>query len=139
MQNTDMKATARDHQTPRAKKYRQAAVGYFIYGLIYLFGAMYLSTRGEGPGGGWIWFGVGAAMVVLFPILIWKEMKWAARILAVLVAVRVLGILRLIADGAAQTVEMPWGGELPMLYGAIVFVLIAAAECYLLVRAGWDL
>lgn len=120
-------------------KYRQAATGYFIYGLIYLAGAIYLSTREEGPQDGWIWFGVGAAMVVVFPMLIWKELKWVTRILALLVAVRVLGLIRLMIGGGSRLIEMPWGGELPMLYGASAFLIIAAIECYLLIRAGWNI
>lgn len=142
MQDNETRAAARgeaEHPASRTNRYRHAAVGYFVYGLIYLAGAIYLSTRGEGPQSGWIWFGVGAAMVVLFPVLIWKELKWVTRILAVLVAVRIFGLLRLIIDGDNRLIEMPWGGELPILYGATAFLLVAAVECYLLVRAGWDL
>lgn len=141
MQNNEATAAAQgqaEESSLPATKYRQAALGYFVYGLIYLAGAVYLSTRDEGPQGGWIWFGVGAAMVVLFPVLIWKEMKWVTRILAVLVAVRVFGLLRLILDGGDRLIEMPWGGEQPILYGAVVFLTVAAAECYLLVRAAWN-
>lgn len=142
MQDRDAPAASRRLNPEAAAgttKYRQAAVGYFVYGLIYLAGAIYLSTREEGPQGGWIWFGVGAAMVLIFPALIWKEMKWVTRILAVLVAVRVLGLLRIIFDGGSRLIEMPWGSDLPILYGAVVFLTVAGIECYLLVRAGWDL
>lgn len=123
----------------RSPKYRDAAIGYFIYGLIYLAGAVHLSGIGEGPDAGWVWFVVGAAMVVLFPILIWMELKWVTRILAFLVALRVLGLIRLIDNGSDAAVELPWGGEIRMTYGAILFLFVAAAECCLLIRAGWDL
>lgn len=141
MHNNDAPAATRDQDEEgvrRTAKYRHAAVGYFIYGLIYFAGAVYLSTRGEGPGGGWIWFGVGAAMVVLFPVLIWKEMKWVARLLAFLVALRVFGVFRVFFDGS-RLIEMPWGGEIPIAYGAAAFLTVAAIECYLLARAGWDI
>lgn len=123
----------------RSPKYRDAAIGYFVYGLIYLAGAVHLSGIGEGPDAGWVWFVVGAAMVVLFPILIWLELKWLTRILSFLVALRVLGLIRLIENGSDATVELPWGGDIRMTYGAIVFLFVAAVECTLLIRAGWDL
>lgn len=123
----------------RMRKYRQAAVGYLIYGLIYLAGAVYLSTREQAPQEGLIWFGLGALMVIVIPVVIWKEFKWITRILALLVAVRVFGLLRVISTGEHDSVEVPWGGEISIQTGAIAFLIIAAAECYLLIRAGWDL
>lgn len=122
----------------RSRKYRQAAAGYFIYGLIYLLGAMHLSGVGEGPDAGVVWFLIGAAMVVAFPILIWLELKWVTRVLAFLVAIRVLGLIRVVARDADAGIELPWGGEIRLIYGAIIFAVIAATECYMLVRAGWD-
>lgn len=141
MQDKELAPLLRERLTStvlRKTKYRQAAVGYFIYGLIYLAGAVYLSTRNEGPDG-WIWFGVGAGMAVLFPILIWMQLKWVTRILALLVGVRLLGLLRLIPGSGDRMIEAPWGAELPILYGTVAFMVVAGAECYLLVRAGWDL
>lgn len=131
--------TVRGDIDARSRKYRQAAIGYFVYGAIYLAGAIHLSGIGEGPAAGWIWFAVGAAMAVGFPILIWMEFKWVTRILALLVTVRVIGLLRIVSTGGEETVSLPWGGEIRMLHGAIVFLLIAAAECYLLIRAGWGI
>lgn len=78
-------------------------------------------------------------MVAVFPILIWMELKWVTRILAFLVALRVLGLIRIITDGGDAAVELPWGGDLRLTYGAIAFLIVAAIECYLLIRAGWDL
>ena len=123
----------------RTRKYRQAAAGYLIYGLIYLLGAMHLSGVGEGPATGWLWFIIGAAMAVIFPVLIWTELKWVTRILALLVAIRVIGLIRIIMQGDSAGIEMPWGGEIRLVHGAIIFAVIAAAECYLLVRAGWNI
>ena len=122
----------------KSRKYRQAAAGYFIYGLIYLLGALYLSGVGEGPDAGLVWFLVGAAMVVAFPILIWMELKWVTRVLAFLVAIRVLGLIRVVAQEGDAGIELPWGGDIRLIYGAIIFAVIAATECYMLVRAGWD-
>jgi hypothetical protein len=35
----------------RARKYKQAAIGYLVYGGIYLTGAIYLGRIGKGPDG----------------------------------------------------------------------------------------
>lgn len=123
----------------QTRKYRQAAVGYLVYGLIYLAGAVYLSSKEQAPQEGLIWFALGAVMVIIIPIVIWKEFKWITRILALLVAVRVLGVLRLISAGEGDPIEVPWGGEMSIQIGAVAFLIVAAAECYLLIRAGWDL
>lgn len=140
----DSEAATRTRRSPdsgasRTQKYRQAAVGYFVYGLIYLAGAVYLSSQEQAPQEGLIWFAFGAMMVIIIPVVIWKEFKWITRILALLVAVRVLGVLRLISAGEGDPVVVPWGGEMSIQMGAVLFFIVAAAECYLLIRAGWDL
>ena len=123
---------------PQARKYDQAAIGYFVYGLIYLGGAIHLGRIGKGPDGT-VWYLIGAAMAVGFPYLIWKRFKWMTRALAVLVLVRVIGLARIAARAESDLVPLPWGGEIEMRYGAIVFMLIALLTCLLLARAGWQL
>jgi hypothetical protein len=122
----------------QAQKYNQAAVGYLVYGLIYLAGAIYLGRIGKGPEGSVWWYLVGAGMALGFPYLIWKRFKWMTRVLAVLILVRVIGLLRLAARGASDSVPLPWGGEIATSHGAIVFMLIAVLACVLLARAGWQ-
>ncbi|MEX0821130.1 MAG: hypothetical protein WD021_03205 [Rhodothermales bacterium] len=123
------------------KKYRQAAAAYLIYGILYLFGALYMaqtgaSERAMGPGSVW-WFLLGGAMVVALPVLIWKEYTWLTRVLAVLVGVRVVGLGRLLVRGEWDAVPMPWGGTLSEAYGAAVFFVVSVCACVLLARAGW--
>ena len=122
----------------RARKYNQAAVGYLLYGAIYLVGAIYLGRIGKGPDGTAWWYVIGAAMTIGFPYLISKRFKWVTRILAVLVLVRVVGLVRIAVRDGTDSVPLPWGGEIPTSYGAIVFMLIAATTCILLARAGWQ-
>ena len=121
-----------------ARKYHQAAIGYLVYGVIYLAGAIYLGRIGQGPGGTVWWYVIGAAMAFGFPYLIWKQFTWVTRILAVLVLVRVVGLVRIAVRAGTEPVPVPWGGEITMSHGAIVFMLIAIATCILLVRAGWQ-
>lgn len=122
----------------RARKYNQAAIGYFVYGVIYLAGAIYLGRIGKGPDGTVWWYLIGAAMAFGFPCLIWKRFKWVTRILAVLVLVRVIGLVRIAVRAGTEPVPLPWGGEIATSHGAIVFMLIAVMTCILLARAGWQ-
>jgi hypothetical protein len=122
----------------RVRKYNQAAIGYLVYGVIYLAGAIYLGRIGRGPGGTVWWYLIGAAMAFGFPYLIWKQFKTATRILAVLVLIRVVGLVRIAVRGGTEPVPLPWGGEIATSHGAIVFMLIAVTTCILLARAGWQ-
>lgn len=122
---------------PQARKYRQAAIGYLAYGVIYLSGAVYLGRIGKGPDGSVWWYLIGAAMAFGFPYLIWKRFTWVTRILAVLLLMRVVGLARIAARADVDPVPLPWGGEIAMQQGAVVFMLIAVLTCILLVRAGW--
>jgi hypothetical protein len=122
----------------RARKYNQAAIGYLVYGLIYLAGAIYLGRIGKGPDGTAWWYVIGAAMAFGFPYLIWKRFKWVTRVLAVLVLVRVIGLVRIAVQAGTEPVPLPWGGEIVTSHGAIVFMLITVTTCILLARAGWQ-
>jgi hypothetical protein len=122
---------------PQARQYRQAAIGYLVYGVIYLAGAIYLGRIGRGPDGTVGWYLIGTAMAFGFPYLIWKQFKWVTRILAVLLLVRIIGLVRIAVRADAEAVPLPWGGEIAMSHGAMVFMLIAVLACVLLARAGW--
>lgn len=122
----------------QARKYHQAAVGYLVYGLIYLAGAIHLGRIGKGPDGSVWWYLVGAAIAFGFPYLIWKRFKWFTRALAVLVLVRVIGLVRIAAQAESDPVPLPWGGEIVTWQGTVVFMLVAALTCILLARAGWQ-
>jgi hypothetical protein len=123
---------------PRARKYNQAALGYLVYGVIYLAGAIYLGRIGRGPEGNVWWYLMGAAMAFGFPYLIWKRFTWVTRILAVLVLARVFGLVHIAARTNTEPVPLPWGGEIATSHGAIAFMLIALTTCILLARAGWQ-
>ena len=43
----------------RARKYNQAAIGYLVYGVLYLAGAIYLGRIGKGPAGTAWWYLLG--------------------------------------------------------------------------------
>lgn len=120
------------------KKYHQAAIAYFVYGLIYWLGGYYLIEVGVSARGGTTWLLIGAAFVFLIPPLIWHGFKWFTRVLALLVLVRVGGLAREILTDEGRTVPSPLGsGEVPMVVGAVIFLIVAAVTAGLLLRAGF--
>jgi hypothetical protein len=122
----------------RTQKYHQAAIAYLVYGVLYLAGALYLGSVGVGPGGGVVWYIVGAVVVLVFPLLIWKGFKWFTRILAGLILFRIAGLIQVILRDSGEGVPMPWGGTLPVRSGALILLLIAGVTCFMLIRAGWE-
>ena len=123
----------------RTQKYRQAAAAYFGYGLVYLLGAAHLGLTGASAraSGGLIFYLVGAAIVVLFPWLLWKEFKWFARVLAVFLLYRLGGLAYVIAQDDGKTVPFFFGSEIPQLYGAVVFVIVTVVALVFVARAGF--
>lgn len=124
--------------TTRTEKYHQAAITYFIYGLLYLAGAVYLARMDVVDRSGWAWFLVGSIFVLGLPPLIWYGFKWVTRILALLVFVRVAGLIRTIITDDGTTIALPWSGTLPIRIGAFAFLIIAAVTGAMLARAGWE-
>lgn len=122
----------------QARKYKQAAIAYLVYGLVYLAGAVYLGWIGKGPDGSAWWYLIGAAMAFGFPYLIWKRFTWVTRILAALVLIRVIGLVRIAVRTGTEPVPLPWGGEIGTSQAALAFMLVALLTCILLARAGWQ-
>lgn len=126
----------------REERFRQAAWAYFVYGVVYWLGGVYLAARGLGIGRGIVWFVLGAVFVVVFPWLIARGHRaigylWFCRILTLLVAFRAFGVGRVVLKPTIPSVPLPWGGELPMGVGAAVFFLITLATAAMLARAAW--
>lgn len=123
------------------EKYRQAALAYLAYGILYMAGALYLAGAGASPRamgrGAWIWFGVGAVVLVLLPWLLWRGSKWFARLLVLLMVLRASGVLR-VALAGGEPVPLPGGGMIPLGLGAWVFFLITVAAAVMVARAAWD-
>ncbi len=136
--------------TPPDAKFKQAAWAYLIYGLIYWFGGLYLHLQGLGPGRYvWVWFVVGAVIVLLFPYLLSREIPWFdrwvlsrrdfARLLTALVLLRALAVGRIALRGeVASAMPMVGGGIFPTTVGAWAFFLITLATAAMLARAAWS-
>ncbi|MBF8298411.1 MAG: hypothetical protein HW395_1068, partial [candidate division NC10 bacterium] len=103
-------------------KFRQAALSYLIYGCLYLAGAAYIAASGVSgramtSRSAFLWFGVGAILVILFPWLISKGYVWFTRTLVLLVLFRAIGVARVIIRPTIAAVPLPGGIELPMRLG----------------------
>lgn len=121
------------HPAERARKFRQAAIAYLHYGVLYLFGAHALMERGLFPqarGPEWLWFlaGVGIGAVVVWGLWWWQN-PWFARAVWLLVALR----LPTLIEGAFL------GGALDIAPGLyLAAALVVLANMGFLARAAWD-
>lgn len=129
--------------------YRRAAVVYLAYGIVYWVVALWLELRVFAAAPRLLgWFVVGAAIAVGVPWLLWRRRPWFerwvlsrrdfARIMALLVLVRVLTIARLAAEGP-EALRMPrfGGGVPPTRATAWLMALVAAVAAVALARAAW--
>ena len=112
----------------QARKYHQAAVVYFGYGVFYLARVIALGLRSDWNLHGypkavaWIALPLGLAITVGFPILIWRQIRWFTMALAIVVFIRSVYLF-------AQ-------GNTAFFLGPFVVSAIAA---WMLARAAWDL
>jgi hypothetical protein len=131
------------------ERFRLAARGYFVYGVVYWLGGVWLWLhdvgRGSPASAGWIV--VGAVFVVLVPFLLRRRRRvferWIlsrrdfARILTVLLAARLVAVARVVLREGAATVAAPWGGVITYRTGGIVFLVVTLVALVLVARAAW--
>lgn len=135
-------------------RFRQAARAYFLYGVVYWVGGVYLALHGIGvrAGGsvawrGVIWILVGLVLVVLIPFLLRRPRVWFerwilsrrdfARIVSVLMAYRAFEVARIALRSDGGSVPAPWGGVVTFQAGAVVFFFVTVAALAFVVRAAW--
>ncbi|MBI2466209.1 MAG: hypothetical protein HYV62_00015 [Candidatus Rokubacteria bacterium] len=133
----------------RDARFRQAAIAYVVYGILYMAGAIYLVSQGIGVRGmtgraaGIVWFVLGTLFIVVFPWFIAKGAQrrgylWFTRILTLLVAFRAFGVGQIALKPTIPSVPLPGGGEISMATGAWVFFLITLGTMVMLARAAWS-
>lgn len=128
--------------TTREERFKQAAWTYFVYGVLYWLGGLYMATRGLTAGRGIFWFVLGALFIVVFPWLIARGARgsgylWFTRILTFLVAIRAFGVGQVMLAPKIPTVPLPGDAEVPMRLGAGIFFLLTLATMAMLARAAW--
>lgn len=121
------------HPPERGRKFRQAAIAYLHYGVLYLFGAWALLERGLFPqvrGPEWMWFGAGVAIgaIVVWGLWWWQN-PWFARVIWALVALRLPTLIEGAFLGSALDIA-------PGFYLAAGLVVLG--NLWFLARAAWD-
>ena len=128
-----MKLARVAHPPGRALKFRQAAIAYLHYAILYEFGAWALLERGLFPstrGPEWLWFIMGAAIAAAVIWALWSwQSAWLARAVWALVAFR----LPTLIEGAF------FGGNLDVPQGLyLAAALVFLANIWMLARSAWD-
>lgn len=121
------------HDPARRLKFRQAAIVYLHYAVVYWFSAWALYQRDLFPatrGPAWVWFLVGAvvAAAVIWALWWWQN-PWFARVLWVFVASRLPTLIK----GAFLGGGLDIAPGFYLAAGLVVLVVLWA-----LARAGWD-
>ncbi len=112
----------------RTRKYHQAAIVYFGYGVLYLARVVAMGERsgwnlhGYSPIYAWILLPLGLAITIGFPILIWRGVRWFTMALAIVVFIR--------------AVYLFIQANVAFFLGPF---LVAAITAWMLARAAWDL
>jgi hypothetical protein len=123
-----------------AQRYQHAAIAYLVYGIIYMAGAGHLGMTGAtsraSESGAWVWYMTGTVFVLVFPWLISRGLKWFTRILALLVCVRIYGLVTVAAGPTAgENLELIGDLTVTKSLGAITFAAVAVVTVAFLVRA----
>jgi hypothetical protein len=133
-------------------RFRDAARAYFVYGVVYWVGGVYLAlhgvgVRGEMASSGGVWIVLGLVFVVAIPYLLRRPRGWFerwvlgrrdfARVLTLLMAVRAWQVLRVALRPETATVATPWGGEITFRAGAAVFFVVTVVALLFVAVAAW--
>lgn len=118
----------------RARKFRQAAIAYLHYAVLYELGVyslyaqgMFPPSRGDSPTG-WLIIGATIAGVVVWGLWWWQN-RWFARVVWAVMSLRLPALMAGAFLGTATTVA-------PGFYLAGGIVVIAAM--WMVARAAWD-
>jgi len=114
-------------------RYHQAAVAYFLYGIVYLSGAWFRLTPERQVSiyniPWWAFYIAGALLVIVLPLLVWKHFKWFTRIIVLGPTIKAVVLLKRELPATLS------GTEIDLFNWFFVGVALVAA--YLLFRAGW--
>jgi hypothetical protein len=131
-------------------RFRVAARAYFVYGVVYWLGGfwLWLHDVGRGFAGSVVFILGGAALVVLIPFLLRRPRRWFerwilsrrdfARIVVLLMALRVVAVARVVIRSEAASVVAPWGGQISYRLGGVVFLIVTVVALALVARAAWS-
>ncbi|HVG76665.1 MAG: hypothetical protein ABW216_21675 [Candidatus Rokuibacteriota bacterium] len=131
-------------------RFRIAARAYFVYGVIYLLGGLWLWEHdvGRGFGSSVLWILAGASLVVLIPFLLRRPRpgfeRWIlsrrdfARLVVLFMSLRVVAVARVVFRAETATVAAPWGGLVSYRLGGLIFLVVTLVALVLVARAAWS-
>lgn len=120
--------TLTERDQARERKYHQAAIVYFAYGVLYFARVFALGVRSDWNLHGypsiaaWVLLPLGLIISVVFPYFIWRRVRWFTMALAVVVFVRAAYLF------TQSNVDFFMGP-----------FLVTAVAAWMLARAAWDL
>jgi len=136
-----------------ADPFHLAARAYFLYGVIYLLGGIYLLANGVGVRGSRVgatmeWALLGLIILLGIPYLLRRPRRWFerwvlsrrdfARVIAVLMLVRAWKVLMVAIRPETATIATPWGTDVTFRLGAIVFFVVTVVALFFVARAAWS-
>ena len=137
-------------------RFRIAARGYLLYGIVYWIGGLYLlsqgvgvmgSTEGRRLGAMGFWAVAGLVPMLGIPYLLQSRRRWFerwifsrrdfARVVSLFLAFRAWKIGQVIVHGHGGSVPAPWGGTISFRVGASMFLVITVVGLAAVARAAW--
>jgi hypothetical protein len=137
-------------------RYRIAARGYFVYGLVYYVGGLYLLSQGVGVMGAMdgrrtstlvFWALAGFVPLLGVPYLLSARRAWFerwifsrrdfARVVAFFLTFRAWKVAQVALQHQGGSAPAPWGGTVSFQVGAAVFLIVTVAALAAVTRAAW--
>jgi hypothetical protein len=121
-------AAPEDGHRAGERKYHQAAVVYFAYGMLYFTRVFALGLRsdwnlhGYPKAAAWVALPLGLIITLVFPYFIWRRVRWFTIALAIVVFLRAIYLF------SQSNVDFFMGP-----------FLVTAVAAWMLARAAWDL
>ena len=144
------------HVRDSEARFRIAARGYLLYGIVYWIGGLYLLSQGVGVMGSTegrrlgtmvFWAVAGLVPMLGIPYLLrarrgWFE-RWVfsrrdfARVVSLFLTFRAWKIGQVVVHGHGGSVPAPWGGTIGFPVGAAMFLVITVSALAAVARAAW--
>ena len=138
-------------------RFRIAARGYLLYGIVYWIGGLYLLSQGVGVMGATeegrrlgtmaFWAVAGLVPMLGIPYLLQSRRGWFerwvfsrrdfARVVSLFLAFRAWKIGQVVVHGHGGSVPAPWGGIISFRVGAAMFLVITVSGLAAVARAAW--
>jgi hypothetical protein len=138
------------------RRFRNAARGYLVYGIVYYVGGLYMLWHGVGVVGSMegrrvgalvFWALAGLVPMLVIPYLIARPRapfeRWFltrrdfTRVVALFLAFRAYKVGQVILHHHGGSVPAPWGGSITFQAGAMVFTVVTLAALIVVAWAAW--